>query len=165
MKKLVLVFMLTILVSAGAFAQRPDGWGLGLVGRSNFAWDGFGQSFWWGLSLKAPQAPIYWGINLSMRSGFFGASVVGDYYLLDQVIASEVNFGWFMGLGGNVGINVYGSDTSVFVGGRIPIGVYIMPVEFFEVFLNIAPTLGLHINPFEFPTGFLGFDFGLRFWF
>lgn len=166
MKKLILVFLLAIIVSAGAFAERPGGWGVGLVGQSNFAWDNFGQTSWWGVSLKAPQLPIYWGIHLRFQSGLFGMSVVGDYYFLEQVIVPDVNFGWFLGLGGNVSFWTYdGGSPSVFLGGRIPVGLYIMPVDFFEAFLNLAPTLGLHINPASFPEGFLGFDFGVRFWF
>jgi len=165
MKKLVLIFALAIVVSTGAFAQRPDGWGLGLVGRSNFAWDGFGHTSWWGLSLKAPQFPLYWGIHMRLQSDLFGLSVVGDYYLLEQNLVPDVNFGLFLGLGANVSFISYSNDTSVFLGGRIPVGVYFMPVDFFEIFLNIAPTLGLHINPNSFPEGFLGFDFGVRFWF
>ena len=164
MKKLVLVFALAAAVSVGAFAQHPNGWGAGLLMQNNFSWSGGGNTAWWGLSLKAPQLPIHWGIHMKTQSGMFGLSVAGDYHLFEKRLVNDANFNFFFGVGANASFIISDDTTSIFMGGRIPIGVYYMPVEFFEVFLNVAPTLGLFVNPTSFPEGFMGLDLGVRFW-
>ena len=173
MKKFALITILMFVVSAAAFAERPAGWGIGILAQHNLAWDGFGGNWGVGVSLKAPQWPIFWGINLDFRSNFFGIGLTGDYYLLEQVIVEDVNFGWFIGLGGYGSFaSLSNSWTSLRLGGRVPVGVYIMPVDFLEVFLSVAPSLGLGLyfgegrdSPFNFPEGGFGVDFGIRFWF
>jgi hypothetical protein len=173
MKKLASVFVLAALISVNAFAEHPSGWGVGLVGQGGLAWDGFGATFGPALSLKMPQIPIYWGVNMSLRNSGFGVSVTGDGLVIDQTINSGLNLGWYLGLGVYAGVYSYsGSESGIFLrtGARAPIGIYIFPAEFLEVFFDAAPSLGLGIgigsvSGLEFPDGGIGADFGLRFWF
>jgi len=175
MKKTVIVLLLSLLLSAGAFADHPSGWGIGIVGQYNLAWDGFDGSPGLSLSLKAPQMPIYWGINVDLGKHLVGFNITGDYLIIDQPLVREVNLGWYLGLGGYVGFYKYSFETTDWVslraGARLPIGIYIVPVKFFEVFVDVAPSLGMGMyfgdydDSFNFPEGGLGLDLGLRFWF
>ena len=174
MKKIILVFLLAFIVSTSVFAARPSGWGVGIVGQYGFAWDGFTGAPGAGLSLKAPQLPIYYGIHLDLRRYGFGVSLTGDRYLIDNTLSSDVNLGWFLGWGTYIGVFNYRLDstswTSIRTGLRLPIGLYIFPVNFLELFINLAPSLGVglyfgdHNDRFRFPEGGLGLDIGLRFW-
>jgi hypothetical protein len=172
MKKLVLVLVFLVILAAGAFAEHPGGWGIGVMGQSNFDWDGFANSWGAALSLKAPQLPIFWGINGRIRNDYFGLSVTGDYYIIDQTITPDINFGWYFGIGGYAGFYHVGENidyNGLGFGARVPIGIYFIPVRFFEVFLDVAPSLGLGINfgnksGMDLPAGGLGVDLGVRFW-
>jgi len=122
------------------------------------------------LSLKAPQKPIFWGISagIDTKNDIFGLNVTGDYYLLDQRLTPDFNFGWYLGIGGYAGFYHVGEDNGLGVGARVPIGIYIFPVPFFEIFLDVAPSLGINlgtVNGLKFPAGGLGADLGIRFWF
>ena len=175
MKKIAFVFILAVLISLGAFADHPSGWGVGVVGQGGFAWDGFAGSGGAALSLKAPQLPIYWGLNLDIRQHGFGIGVTGDSYILDNTLVRNINFGWFLGLGAYAGFYSYGYEptywTSIRGGVRVPVGIYILPVNFLELFLDLAPSLGVgfyfgdYPDAFHFPEGGIGADFGIRFWF
>ena len=174
MKKLWLVFVLLAIMAVGAFAERPNGWGIGVMWAPNYGWD---RAPYWNnasLSLKAPQMPIYWGINAHLRNNFFGLNVTGDYYLYDQTIMPDINFGWYFGLGGYAGFYSVGGDNSYFgltAGARAPIGVYVIPIKnFLEVFFNLAPSLGVRFGlgnnggGIDFPAGGLGGELGVRIW-
>ena len=175
MRKVVLVLIMTAAISVGAFANHPSGWGVGLVGQGGFAWDGFAGSGGAAFSLKAPRFPLFWGINLDMREHGIGFGVTGDNYIFDNTLVSETNFGWFLGLGVYAGFhsNNYQSTywTSIRGGARVPIGIYIFPANFLEIFFNLAPSLGVgfyfgdYPDAFHFPEGGAGADFGIRFWF
>jgi hypothetical protein len=172
MKKLVLVLAFLVFMAVGAFAEHPSGWGIGIVGQSNFAWNGFTGYPGAALSLKTPQKPIFWGINARIKNSFFGVSVTGDYYIIDKRLTPDINFGWYFGIGGYADFYHVGGDSSyngLGVGARVPIGIYIIPVSFFEVFIDVAPSLGLGIkfgneSGLELPAGGLGADLGIRFW-
>ena len=45
------------------------------------------------------------------------------------------------------GLFVAGSNYSFALGGRIPVGLNIYPIDFFELFVELAPTLAVHFNP------------------
>ena len=175
MKKIILTFLLVILVSASAFAARPSGWGVGFVGQYGYAWDGFTGSPGLGLSLKMPQVPLFYGINLDLQRHGFSVSVTTDRYIIDDIMVPDINLGFFIGWGTYISFvhyNYASTNWNSFRGGlRVPIGVYILPTNFFEVFLNVAPSLGVglyfgdYTDRFRFPEGGLGLDIGLRFWF
>jgi hypothetical protein len=172
MKKLVLTLVLLMILSVSAFAGHPSGWGIGIVGQYNLGWDGFDSALGAALSLKTPKIPLYWGINLNMRNNYFSSTLTGDYYFLDSTLVNDVNFGCYVGIGFYAGFYHVGGDNNyngLGAGARLPIGIYIIPVKFFEVFLDVAPSLGLGFNfgdefEIKIPSGGLGLDIGFRFW-
>jgi hypothetical protein len=172
MKKLVLVLVLTVILAVGAFAEHPGGWGIGIVGQGHLDWNGFSGSPGAALSLKVPQKPIFWGISARIKNSYFGVSATGDYYIIDKSLMPEINLGWYLGIGGYAGFYHVSGDSSyngLGVGARVPIGIYIIPVSFIEVFIDVAPSLGLGIylgnkSGLELPAGGLGADLGIRFW-
>ena len=177
MKKTVLVFIMAVVISVSAFADHPPGLGVGVVGQYDIAWDNYVRAPGVALSLKAPHLPIYWGLSLALRDNGFGISVIGDRYLIDSNLVRELNLGWYLGIGAYTGVFGYTGSESGFslrTGARVPIGIYIFPVDFFEIFLDVAPSLGLGVYlgdrggrtfPIDFPDGGIGADIGIRFWF
>jgi hypothetical protein len=158
MKKLVLAVLLSLMLcTAGAFAEHPDGFGIGIMGRGGYRWD-TGTMSGGALSLKAPGLPIYWGIDLDLYSNYIGFGVTGDYYFIDSWLASEIGLGWYFGLGGFVDFGTYDHRydyydwTYLGFGLRVPIGLswqfFRNSKVSFELFGELAPSLGL----------------GLRFW-
>jgi len=173
MKKLVLVLLLGTILAGGVFAQHPGGWALGVGAQFGGTWQSSvtGQSL--SVFLKAPQLPIYWGIDLALfQTNSFSLGVTGDYFLIDEIFVPEARLGWFLGLGGyfQFSTGTGGSSwTMIDFGVRLPIGIYIFPVDFLEIFLDIAPSLGFYTyvsggSAVGLGGGWQG-DFGIRFWF
>jgi hypothetical protein len=182
MKKIVLTFVLAAILATGSvFAAHPNGLGIGVQGGYGIGFTGYNGSAGAALSLKIPNIPIFWAVNLNFGDNFFGIGLTGDKYIFDQKISGP--FGWYLGLG--LYFNYYSwsfSNTDyspvggLGVGARVPIGLSIQPVKFFEIFLDVAPALGLYVN-FEgkykgviYRDGGMGLAFGmpleigLRFW-
>ncbi len=147
MKKIVLMVMvLLVLGGAAAFADHPDGLGIGVIGGGGYGGGGGGGNV--GLSLKVPQLPVYWGVNLRIDPHYFGLGITGDYYLFDDDLlnSGELELGWFLGVGGIVNLG-FGNDYFGFsLGARLPIGLSLQ-FNIFEVFLDVAPAIGLAVVP------------------
>ena len=191
-KKFLIVLVLAMILATGtAFADHPDGLGIGPVFTGGVNWGGgWGGP---GLSLKIPGIPIFWGLTTSISSDHFGAGILGDYYFIHNPLAPEINIHWYLGLGGwfnffsynnstnYLGRNYSYSYTSVAFGIRAPIGLSWQPFDWFEVFMDVALSLGLYIESdgtyrfegrtytaHEGKTGFawsIPFSVGARFWF
>ncbi|MCL2232356.1 MAG: DUF3996 domain-containing protein [Treponema sp.] len=179
-KKLVLIVTLAALMTVGAagnlFAEspvHPGGWGIGAIWGSDVGGErGYRSTNNLAFSLKIPDVPIFWALDLSVTSDWTRIGVQGDYYLAGGFFVSDI-LGWFLGIGfyGNF---MFGNDIgAVGFGARLPIGLTFQPIDILEVFLNIAPRLGGtfwttgHHDGFRFPDdrGFFGFELGLRLWF
>lgn len=140
MKRFAITAFLALAIGAGSlFADHPGGWGVGLQG----GWSGGGGG---GISVKAPQLPIYWTVNVS--SGWLGVS--GDYYFIDSPLVGSL--GWYLGAGGFVNI-IYNTEYSLYrrsywlgVGAEIPIGLSWLPLDFLEVYIQAVPFVGLGIG-------------------
>lgn len=178
MKKLVMGIALAAILATGtAFADHPDGLGIGIVG---FYPGGVG------LSLKIPSVPIYWAVNAGIGSNFFAVHLTGDGYIVDQLLAKDIGLNWFFGVGGwfsfysfSMKNSEYGdySYTRLAGGARIPIGLSWQPIKLLEIFLDIAPSLGIAFdgkqesNGHVYNDGGIGFAFywpielGIRLWF
>jgi len=153
MKKLVLVLALAVVITTGtAFADHPKGFGIGIVG--NWSGWGFGGTGG-GLSLKLPSIPIYWAVNFGIDPDGFGLGITGDYYLYDKKISGPLN--WYLGLGGYFTFYSFGksykytggsvdySYTWMYGGVRVPIGLSIQPIPLLEIFIDVAPSIGIGI--------------------
>jgi len=153
MKRFVIVFALIAIIATGtAFADHPKGFGIGIVGSySNWGFGGTGG----GLSLKIPDVPIFWAINASVGENYLGFGVTGDCYTIDKKLGGP--FHWFMGLGGYVNYYSYNekynyvigtadySYSWIYAGGRLPIGLSFQPIPLLEIFIDIAPSIGVGV--------------------
>ncbi|MCL2602073.1 MAG: DUF3996 domain-containing protein [Treponema sp.] len=180
MKKAVLVLALAVGLSAGAFAQHPNKLGVGAGFQYGGNWDSDRGDPGSGLSLflKTSTLPIYWGIYANVFNWefgdhtHFGFNVTGDYFLKHDYLVQEAGLSWFLGVGGYAGFwrssNGFSSNLLDF-GVRLPIGLSWMPVNFFEVFIDVAPSVGFYFWSGDRSTSGLGGgwqgDLGIRFWF
>jgi hypothetical protein len=156
MKKLVAFFIIGLSLSVTAvFAEHPDGLGIGVMGNFGYNGSALGGP---AVSLKIPSVPIFWGARFGFGTHYFGLGVTGDYYFIDKTLAEEIKLGWYLGAGGFLGMGFYNWDESnptwkyhysynnINLGVRVPIGLSWQPFKFFEVFMDVAPALGLGIN-------------------
>jgi len=187
-KRIVLALALVAVVSMGAFAYRPGGWGVGGGFQFGHNWDDHISTRYRAnssltLFLKAPTVPIYWGLSASVFDWRFGSDetrfgfrVTGDYHLIDSVIFPDIGLGWFLGLGGYLSYDrrSWGGNSYfnlVDLGVRVPIGISWIPLDFLEVFGSIAPSLGFYWHNRGWTSdrtgigGGLQGDLGVRFWF
>ena len=192
MKKFILVLVLAAVLATGtAFAQHPDGFGIGVLGRWDIDFIGTDDSHWGGggvaLSLKIPKVPIFWAFNVGFGADYFAFGFTGDYYIIDKIFAQDIRLGWYLGVG--VFFNFIMIDYSLWgykyerndisVGGRVPVGIYWLATDLIELFLEVAPSLGAGIrgdtkvsygsisSTTEGNTKFyfsLPMAFGIRFW-
>lgn len=169
MKKILFVIILAVIIAGSASADySEDKFGVGIMGGWYGDWEGWG----WGhsvLSLKIPGIPVFWGIHMGFRSGFFHLGVSGDYYLFHEPLVSAINLNWYLGIGGwlNVGFN----PGYFSFGARLPIGLSWHLLEIvnkigLELFAEFAPSLGIMVAPdFHFPSGGWPIALGVRLWF
>jgi len=166
MKKYLFAFFLAVIISVSTVSadHKEQKFGIGVVGGWDFRWIDFSGSPSLSLSLKIPFVPVFWAANIKFRPNYYNLSISGDYYFIERDLVSYINLHWFVGAGvwANLGL---GSGPLVFsFGARVPIGLQWHILEFFEVFADIAPSLGMSLRPFDFPNGDLLFEAGVRFW-
>jgi len=165
MKRIFLVLVLFTIISAGsAFADHPKGIGVGILYGGTSSWNGWGWGGFYGLSLKVPSIPIFWGIHMNVEEHFFSLGLMGDKYFIDQALVKDIGLHWFLGLGLYANI-VFFKEAMFGFGARLPIGLSWQPVKPLEIFFNLSPSLGVQINPIHIPAGGLGAEFGIRLWF
>ena len=173
MKKIALVLVLALFLAVGsAFAQHPSGWGIGVLGQYGGEWSGGPGYGGIALSLKPASSSIFWGINVHIDKPNFGFSLTGDRYIIDTIFVPGVNLGFYLGLGGYAGLGVAKNYFSLGFGARLPIGLYILPVEFLEVFAGFVPRLGVDFylgkdapdDIVDFPATNWSVEFGIRLW-
>jgi hypothetical protein len=154
MKKIIVIaFVLIVLVGFSASAGT-----LGIGGA--FSMDTVGGLPGGALlSLKIPSIPILWGIAFQTGQDSFNLGLTADWWLYQRQLIS------FLGLYVGPGLYLTLPDN-IEIGGRIPIGLNAYPLDFLELFLELAPTLvffrqdGINVPDF----GLMG-AFGFRFWF
>jgi hypothetical protein len=158
MKRTMLVALAVLLIStSGAFAAKGNGLAIGGEGALYFGGTG-GLPIGAMLSLHLPDFPLMLGIGISEP---FDIGITADYWLGHGNLASI--FSWYAGVGGYLS---FAPNPALFViGGRIPIGLQMWPLgQSLEVFLEVAPAVGLSVIPTGFDWHFQG-ALGLRFWF
>jgi hypothetical protein len=168
MKKILLVLILVVVFSGAAFADHPDNQlGIGVMFRWGDSLFEKGATHYAGaaLSLKVPSIPIFWGINMSFGSNHFGLGVTGDKYFMEGALVPDINLHYFIGLGGWVNMWGFSDSFGLSFGARLPIGISWHLVDMIEIFLDVAPSLGIRVTPgFEFPAGGLPIELGFRIW-
>jgi hypothetical protein len=187
MKKYLILCVLAIILATGAvFADHPGGMGIGVVG--SYGW---GSDMGAALSVKFPSVPVFWAVTADFGStsdqSHINIGVIGDYYLIDMLLIKEIGLHWFLGLGGWAQLNSHTwkylgreyNSTGFAFGARLPIGLSWQPVPLFELFLDVAPRLGVAFSPevksdsgyvlkesgAEFPVYGYPLELGIRIWF
>jgi hypothetical protein len=169
MKKVLLVLFIALtLGSVSVFAQHDkDATGVGVV--FGGGWGGYGYNLYPGLSLHLPSIPdMYWGVYGHISRYGFGVGVTGDYYLFDQPLVENGGFklDWYLGLGGFADLYFWSYGLSGDVGVRVPIGLAWHITRPVELFLGVAPGVGLGFGPGGLGLHWAGnAELGLRFWF
>ncbi|MCL1992604.1 MAG: hypothetical protein FWG66_06635 [Spirochaetes bacterium] len=184
MKKLVLALTLSFALSAFAFAQEPEGWGVGVIGiggdisalRQAGGWD-------MGLTIKPEGIPVYFGVlfsGLNFTGGSynvfdFGMGVTADFHFLRSNVGEfrgDAYLDFFVGVGGFFGFGFVSWDgstsTSLSFGGRLPVGLsFVVPVSqnAVEVFAALVPSFGFGIiHSSSGIRGGVGSELGVRIW-
>jgi hypothetical protein len=157
MKKKVFLIVLVLILAAstGAFA-------IGIGGAFSSSPIGPGAYYGGGaLSLKLDGMPLL-GISGYSNSGVFALGGTADWWMVNENLSGILNY--YAGIGGYAHISL-GSPTAFGFGARIPLGLNAYVLDPLELFLEIAPAIGVSIG-----TGSI-FDWGLqsaigfRFWF
>jgi len=166
MKKILLVVILTVIMAGAVFADHPDNkFGIGVMAGWYGGW-GSGGLAHTALSLKIPNVPVFWGANLGFSSDHFSLGISGDKYFIESALVSGIGLHWYVGLGAWVDLLWFGDTADLSVGARLPIGLSWHILNFLELFLDVAPSLGVQIVPeFYFPAGGWPIELGVRFWF
>jgi hypothetical protein len=171
LKKLLLLFCFFLVLSAALFADHADdkvavglflGGGWGSAG-GGVVFDNGGGLFTPGFSLKIPGIPVFWGLN-AFFSSVTGLSVSADYYLVDRDLVKDGSFDldWFLGIGAFTHL-FFGDYTGGVLGVRLPIGLSWHINQVFELFLDVAPGIGVSFNSGPF-YGSLTAELGFRAW-
>jgi len=138
MKRIGLVLGFVTLIAVSAFSSTAVGvYGNYIGGGSQYA-EGLG------LTLKFNNFPVIGAEWYLGQTASFNVSV--DWWAINAHLGGSLDY--YLGVGAFAGIGNQGFD----IGGRIPIGLQIFPVERFEIFGEIAPLV------YFLPTLSLGFN-------
>ncbi|AFG38192.1 hypothetical protein [Spirochaeta africana] len=111
------------------------------------------------LSVKPDQVPFLLGAGVRIAEDEFSLGLTADWWALNEHLVSFLNI--------YVGPGLYTAIGNEFeLGGRVPVGLNAFPVDFLELFFEVAPTLAL-VSPggITFPDFGLQGAIGFRFWF
>jgi hypothetical protein len=163
LKKLLLLCCFALVLTGGVFADHPDDkTGVGLFLGGGWASVG-GGLFNPGFSLKVPRLPVFLGLNASFGDAA-GLSASADYYFVDRDLVKDgsIDLDWFLGLG--LFSHLYfGNYFTMALGVRLPIGLSWHINRAFELFLDVAPGVGVKFDSRPF-YGSLAAELGLRVW-
>jgi hypothetical protein len=111
------------------------------------------------LSFKLDESPAVFAVGASIGSNKFELGVTADWWMYQTELVSIFHM--------YVGPGVYAQIGNGFaLGVRVPIGVQAFVLEPLELFLEVAPALGIKLSdPIDFPTFGVQGAFGFRFWF
>ncbi len=158
MKRILIVaLVLMLLASTGAFAARGGGFGIGGEGALYFAGTG-GLPVYAMLTLHFPRVPLMFaiGVTQALDIGF-----TADYWFAHGNLGGP--FSYYVGIGGYLALSP--GSGGIAAGGRLPLGLQLWPFgQSFEIFLEVAPAVGVSIVPTGFDWHLQG-DLGFRFWF
>ena len=121
------------------------------------------------LSINTPAIPgTVQNIAFSFNEDYFNFSLSDDWWVIQENIANDLDL--YIGLGFYAGVarmeSEGDSNWDFSLGGRVPVGLTMMPIDFLELFFEIAPAMGLGFEPeIYFPAWYVQGALGLRLWF
>lgn len=123
-----------------------------------------------GLTIALPRANPFFRAPLVINVGFpvigtqvFALAFTVDFWAINQSLVSFINV--YLGPGLFLAVTAAGGNAVVNLGGRVPIGLNIKPFNWLELFLELAPALGIVIADPLTANFLLQGAFGIRFWF
>jgi hypothetical protein len=152
MKKKILVAALVLFFVAGTSVFS---FGIGAAFGINEIGDGNVGNFM--ISAKFDQLPVVLGLTYNLEDPFT-MGLYADWHLVRQPLINFVNIYAGPGLFFSFA-NV--DNDAINLGLRVPVALYIFPIDFLEVFLEVAPAFSFIPEPdltFQSAIGF-------RFWF
>jgi hypothetical protein len=156
-RALVLAVLLTCGATGAFAAAKGSGWAIGGEGALYLAGSG-GLPMSAMLLLHAPQVPLMFGIGATTTPSI---GVTADYWAAHGTLVSILS--WYLGVGAYLLVDL-GSEATIGVGGRIPIGLQAWPIgNTLEIFLEVAPAVGVIVVPTAFDWHLQG-AIGLRVW-
>ncbi|MEK6795287.1 MAG: DUF3996 domain-containing protein [Spirochaetota bacterium] len=173
MKKLFLTVAFAVSMSAGAFAAHSsmEGLSLGigfrgdyLLGSGGVGNTGYGPAF----MFKLPGFPPMFGVAFNFGAAGFNLGVTADWWLFKTTLASgTVDLCLYIGPGVYGSFSFASSYANIGVGLRIPVGLQLFIIAPFEIFLELAPAIGVGGigNTIYFPAWGVQGNLGFRFWF
>ncbi len=160
MKKLALTLSLLLAVSISA----AFGFGVGLQLNGN-ASDVFEPGV--AVTFKLDQCPLYFAGNYYVGDGYTSIGMTGDYWALNKELTDLGGnaLKWFIGVGFFTNM-VFDDPFGLNAGLRVPIGLNMLFNDFFEPYLQVAPSFGLTFVPSIGATNlFFPISAGFRLWF
>ncbi|MCK4541155.1 MAG: hypothetical protein KAU17_02855 [Spirochaetales bacterium] len=156
MKKIVLIALVFLILSVVSVSAL----GIGAAYSLNFLESGTDGA---AVSLKLDGLPLL-GIRFSIGTPT-SIGLTADWWMYQKPLAGML--GLYAGPGGYVNVAIPdGGDSTVDLGLRVPVGLQIFPLDFLELFIEVAPSIGIIIaDPVTFPDFGLQGAFGFRFWF
>ena len=155
MKKTVLIGLAILMVSSFSLSAMAIGGAYSTQLLNNGAGNG-------ALTFKLDKWDPVFGLSFGGNSDYFRLGFSADWWMYHKPLAGIVSIYLGPGLYVNLGL---GETSNVDVGARIPIGFQIFPIDPLELFIEIAPSIGLDLNPVAFPVWGLQGAIGFRFWF
>jgi hypothetical protein len=158
MRKKILV---SIAVLMSACAAQAFAWGIGVEGGLPIPGLGGLPGSNVMVTAKFDQLPLL-GVGLGFNgSGLNNIGITADWWLIQEPFAGLL--GVYLGPGAYVALVTAGSGEFS-AGARLPIGLQIFPLRWFELFIEVAPAIGFRSN-----APYWGWNLqaaaGLRFWF
>lgn len=147
MKKKVMV--LAALLAAVIGAESAFGFAIG--GAFGFAGGAPGAM----VSIRPTKSPVLFGVTASFQNPA-SLGLTADWWLYQTSLAGPLSL--YIGPGAYLSV----ANSSLALGARIPIGLQLFPLKPLELFVEVAPTIGIV------PTfGAFGYQaaLGFRFWF
>ncbi len=152
MKKRIIMASLVLVLSVPAAFS----WGLGAA-FSIDAMGGLPSSAL--LSVRTPDQPIVLGVGVQLSQEHFNLGMTADWWLVHNELTNIISY--YIG----PGLYLVAPET-LEVGGRVPVGLQVFPIEPLELFLEIAPAQSLVTgNGVQIPDISVQSAFGFRFWF
>ena len=152
MKRKIVLLSLILFVSIASFSF---GLGIGVAGGIPIGEGLPGTNVL--LSVKLPDIPIVFGAGFRIDN--FALGITADWWLIQEPLVDLLNV--YLGPGIYFG---YIENSTIDLGGRLPIGLNIYPISWLELFLEVAPTLSINLQNGQFPQFGVQASIGLRFW-